>query len=219
VGWTLNYEMLFYTLFALTLFVPPRQRLALLTAMFTALVAAGLIFRPETAALKFWTRPLILEFLVGAWVGALWLAPPAPRPRLGWALIVASPILLLLISWIAYHYGIQHPDTRVRVALPAIALLVGMLLIEEGDEPAGRLRPLVRLGDASYSLYLWHKPAMSVAAMVALRLDLGTWLTLALILTAGLFAGLAAHLFLERPLLAFFRRRRTRRDWPVPAGV
>src|SRR3954465_1750265 len=50
LGWTLNYEMFFYLLFGLCLFVRwPRARFALLAGAFLLLVAGGLLTQPEGA--------------------------------------------------------------------------------------------------------------------------------------------------------------------------
>lgn len=52
VGWTLVYEMFFYVIFALSLFVPVvRVRLAILIISFCTLVIAGALFNPQGALL------------------------------------------------------------------------------------------------------------------------------------------------------------------------
>lgn len=219
VGWTLNFEMFFYLVFAATLFAPHRLRLGLLSLFFIGLVVVGMVRQPVTAPLALWTRPLILEFLAGAALGALWRTPPHTRPRLGWCLIGAALALVILVGPVAYQLGLRDPDYRVMVAAPATILLAGMLLLEERHDSTAHRRPLVALGDASYSLYLWHKPALTIAAIFAAKLNLPDWLTLIFALAAGVAAGLAAYWLLERPLLRWLRRPRTRHGWPVPGEV
>ncbi len=49
VGWTLNMEMFFYTIFTLVLFLP-RYRMVALSCVLGGLVLAGLVFRPTGLA-------------------------------------------------------------------------------------------------------------------------------------------------------------------------
>jgi len=60
------------------------------------------------------------------------------------------------------------------------------------------------LGDASYSIYLWHLPAAAVVAHA-----LGTvhpWLFVPAALAASIAAGLAGRALVEKPLIELLRR-------------
>lgn len=80
-------------------------------------------------------------------------------------------------------------------------------------------RWLSGLGDASYSIYLWHKPAIFVAGLVLARFGMTGASSLATLAIAGLAAGLAGYWLLERPLLIVLRQRRHVAGSPVPASV
>ncbi|MEM1040952.1 MAG: acyltransferase, partial [Pseudomonadota bacterium] len=71
-GWTLLFEMFFYTLFALTLLVAPRWRLASLTSMLLFLVSTGVATSSTLSAVQAYTSPLLLEFLAGCWIAEFW---------------------------------------------------------------------------------------------------------------------------------------------------
>lgn len=82
-GWTLNYEMFFYALFALSLFAP--KSLLLLLSMLSALVGFGWLLGPfEEPMLKTYTSPLLLEFAGGAILGRAWIASPPNWRWLQW---------------------------------------------------------------------------------------------------------------------------------------
>ena len=53
----------------------------------------------------------------------------------------------------------------------AAALLVGVLALEKGDA-VRHVRPMLYLGDASYSVYLFHTFASSVVAKLAVLLSI-----------------------------------------------
>jgi peptidoglycan/LPS O-acetylase OafA/YrhL len=83
VGWTLNFEMLFYVLFAGALFMPKRQGLVALFSTLAALVAFGVVLRPESAAFATWTSPVVLLFAAGAGLALFKLPmPPLEVPTL-----------------------------------------------------------------------------------------------------------------------------------------
>ncbi len=69
------------------------------------------------------------------------------------------------------------------------------------------------LGDASYSIYLWHTFAISVVAKAGLAIGLGAPATMFAAVFSGTLIGIAAYMMLERPLL---RRGGARR---VTAGL
>ena len=145
-GWTLNYEMFFYAVFTAGL---ARGKPVLWTAtVMITLAAVGLMVRPETALGKVWMNPMLLEFVLGLFVGKV-------HHVLGWR----SGLLLVAFGVAALLVNDQLAETsRLRVMLwgvPAAALVSGAVAIESGGKWSS-LRLLEKLGDASYSLYLVH---------------------------------------------------------------
>lgn len=72
-GWTLNYEMAFYALFAIALLISnERNRVALLISALIAIAVVGLVFSPQAVATRFYSNQIVLEFAAGSWLGLLW---------------------------------------------------------------------------------------------------------------------------------------------------
>lgn len=202
-GWTLNFEMFFYVLFAAVLFLPTTKRFPVLALVFGALVCLGLALQPDGAVLRTYTSPLMAEFLIGAAIGKLWLANRMPPSRLGIPLIVASIAGFALVGFGTLPFGPA-----------ALGPLSGMLLIGVlGLEKAGgvrHVRALTYLGDASYSIYLWHTIAISVVVKASGILGLPALPAFVLSIIAGTVAGLVCHELLEKPIAAWFKARRHR---------
>jgi exopolysaccharide production protein ExoZ len=210
VGWTLNYEMFFYSLFALILFAPRRLQLGLLTALFFAIAAAGAVFKPAPATLAFWTQPLILLFLAGTWIAWFWRNG---QGHFGWPLTASFIVLLAVDEAFAPHFtGALWPGVKAAV------LLIAVLEFERRGAFRKPWRLPSLLGDASYSIYLWHTLAIFVVGAAIMTLGMPQWLIFPLGVAAGVALGLLGYRFLEKPLLALFRRRRTVAGVPVPSG-
>jgi exopolysaccharide production protein ExoZ len=200
-GWTLNYEMFFYVLFALLLPLASNRRFAALAAVLAGLALLGLLLRPEGAALQTYTSPLLVEFLIGAGIGRLWLADRLPPPVVGAALIAAA---LAGFAFVGATYAGFNPYVLGPLAG---VLLIGVLALEK----AGRIRRLgaaAYLGDASYSIYLWHTMAVSVTVKLADVLALPVPAAVCLAIGSGIAIGLACHAFMEKPMTAFLKARR-----------
>lgn len=211
VGWTLNFEMFFYALFALALFLPRRLQLPALTAAFFAVVGLRLSGLPLGAA-AFWTNPVCLEFLAGAWASVVWHRRPRTASRTGWLLILAAvPLVVGLYAMTPILMPFYPIVDRAPLLVPALLVLLGVLRLEGSCGHVRRFEIPAVLGDASYSIYLFHRFGIFVAAGLAARLELGAAAAFALAALLGVALGVVVHFLLERPLLVFFKGRRKAR--------
>ncbi|MFP3546348.1 acyltransferase [Rhizobium sp. SIMBA_035] len=196
-GWTLNFEMFFYVLFAGALFLPRQWRLVFLAAVFGLFFVAGLLTHPSSAALATYTRPIILEFLGGVFIAELWIRRKVAGTSLGLACIGAA-----LCGFAAIYLMGAEFDESICGPL-AMALVFGMVSLETGGS-IGRVPVLTYLGDASYSIYLWHTLAISVAVKAAEILVIGGGLTLLGAIAGGTIVGVGAYELVEKPLRRLF---------------
>jgi exopolysaccharide production protein ExoZ len=154
-GWTLNYEMFFYVLFAGTLFL--RHRLAGLAVIpiIGSLVIAGSVFTRTTPMFTTYTSPLMLEFCFGVVVAAT-LTMTSRSKDLGGLLLIAGLVGLTCALYLLLP-GL-HDSERLRplyIGVPCAAA-VGILVLVETSGRLPTLAGLSLIGDASYSLYLSH---------------------------------------------------------------
>jgi exopolysaccharide production protein ExoZ len=169
VGWTLNYEMFFYAVFGCVIAFPVKRALMVLTAVFCTLTVAGVIFRPAPGIFLFWSRPIILEFVMGAWIGYVRLTEFRVTNWTAAILVLAGAagFALQVISGI-YAHGYWRPLVW---GLPAAAIIAAATLSNWNIAARGVWKPMVLLGGASYALYLVHP--MAVHAMHLLWVKLG----------------------------------------------
>ncbi|TGV78111.1 acyltransferase, partial [Mesorhizobium sp. M00.F.Ca.ET.149.01.1.1] len=142
-GWTLCYEMMFYLLFTLALFLGERWRFGVLVGALVTIVALHFAFAAGYA--RAFTDPVVLEFAAGAAVGRLWLQ--GARVPLGAALAMAGAGFLLL----AASPLLEADMARVlRWGLPATLIVAGAVFAERARPFKPAALPSF-LGDASYS--------------------------------------------------------------------
>ena len=211
-GWTLNYEMAFYLLFALCLFLPRRFGLPVLLAI---LFAAAALLHPHnpfsgSTSLRLWnffTDAALLLFAFGVLIGAVELRFAA-RPR---HFLALSPAFLLLLPAPILLLHLAHPRSpTLWIPLGLFCALVVALCTLTNVSPIGPTnRTLILLGDASYSTYLCHLWPIGWLTSATFFSNHPVIFVLACIATANLL-GLFVHLLIERPITSALRRHSLR---------
>lgn len=185
VGWTLVYEAFFYALFAAGIALKVGTR-----GVIAVIVVLALLHPLATGFYaQHYTSPLLLEFALGAFVASL---PPPPQ---GWAAVGLAVIGLALLL-VGAHYGLAT-GFRPFACGPGAALMV--YACTAADWPHQRIMAL--LGDASYSMYLFHLYPMKYVGVKALHT---THLTVLVALGVG--GGVLLYLLVERPLQGLVKR-------------
>lgn len=160
-AWTLIFEMYFYVLFGLSLFLGSQIRsLIALTAIFVA--GPVILHFTDTLPLplEYVLRPITLEFAAGGLLAILYRQPINVPKRvwvgLGWASLIGG--LLIMNFWsVRYEWAVWSNFT-IRVitfGIPASMVVAGVLMLEKG-EARWMSKPMLFLGAASYTTYIFH---------------------------------------------------------------
>lgn len=205
-GWTLDYEMFFYALFALALLLPRRSGLLALATTLVVLAGLGYVLRPAGALAVVWTGELLLEFLFGMAVAGL--------QERGIRFRAATAALLFLLGAAgAIALGPSCPwldgfGPVVRAGVPATLIVMAGVLGPRWRLDVGT-RALAALGDASYSLYLTHPFAVRLLRvawqpLVPATVPLALYVVLAC--GAAILLALATYRWVERPMTLALQR-------------
>ncbi len=214
LGWTLNFEMFFYLLFAGAMFLPLRRGMAALAVTLLGLALIGMACPTTQVQVAFWTQPMIIEFLFGCLLALAYRhgirLPPA---------VAAACVALGLVAMLRLP-DIDDPawlPQFLRLGIPATVIVAGAAL-NRGDVPR-HAWPLVALGNASYSLYLFHPFALRPLRDIWIRL-VGASLPLEIyVLVAFAVAALSSVLLyrlVEQPMSTWFRFSAAPRPAPGP---
>ena len=207
LGWTLNYEMFFYFVFAAALMLPKRIGLVLLAAVFVMLAVAAPLTPSGWWLLRFWGNSIILEFLIGIWLAHLFISDMR-MPRWMSAALVAVGIVAACVF---FQTGSYNTLPRVLTGgLPALLIASAFILSPQ----ASAQKPYTWLaigGDASYALYLTHPFAAKVVAVFGVKLGLPPILIFPIAIAACVALSLMAHFLFEKPVGTYLQRRFGRR--------
>jgi peptidoglycan/LPS O-acetylase OafA/YrhL len=229
LGWSLNYEMYFYGLFALSLLAAPRSAAPVCCAAIIAIALTIQASGMSHASLRFYARPLVLEFVygVGAYLvfealerRAMWFTR---RPAVRRALWLASIGAALGLVVEETHGGFGVPRC-VAAGVPAFALVLSSTLLERVYGVRVRSKVVHLIGESSYVLYLIHpyviygllRTALPRGAVPAAPAAFA--LAVALVALSALTA-VAVHVWLEAPALRALRRRFLRPVVPPEARM
>ncbi len=206
IGWTLNYEMFFYAVFAIAMLVNYSRRV-LITYLFLVLLvtidAANFVSLP--AELKFYCHDIVLEFAAGMLLCYAYKSGKLTGSIIIWTVVFSLGASALIIN--------MSPDLgtfrAIKLGVPAIAIVAGLLSIEKS---LPKLRLPLLIANASYSIYLSHIMTIALLRYLYPRLGIPTAGVISTIsfvlisLTISILGGIASYFIVEKPLLNLCRQ-------------
>jgi exopolysaccharide production protein ExoZ len=201
VGWTLNFEMYFYLVFALALWLS--RRIAPLIS--AAIVYAVFVLDQHGQGgflAHYYSHDYIHYFLAGIVLFYIW--------TFGCPLLRGWPVASICAAVIVCFFGSQFmrpvwPDWILPYYWWFPPIVVGCALFMESSGAKVTWRPAQLLGEASYSLYLSHTIFYGIAGvglrLVHLPAPENSMAVAVLEVMMATLVGIAAHLYVEKPLL------------------
>jgi exopolysaccharide production protein ExoZ len=199
-GWTLNIEMFFYVVFALALCLPRRIQLITLTSLLGFSGIIGIAW-PSTNALAYtYSNPLLLEFVAGMWL-AKWY-------QMGWA-EKGHPTTMIVVGLVGITFAGAAWTSIYRPLLWGIpsALIVAGMIGCEVRYGMHEYKPFKLLGDASYSIYLFHPFAIEFVGRV---FKINYAILLPMQVLCACLAGIAIYYMLEQPIIKLLKSKSNR---------
>lgn len=208
--WALSVQVQFYAIWPFLLLgvAAAARRLRIGASAYPAVL--GFVFASSLAYSVVQTRldpsPTYFNTLARVWEFALGgiLAVCLPRVQVpgrlreiaGWAGLAAVVTCGFIMPATAHYPGYVALWPTLGAAL---VLLSGGARTRLGAERILAARPLVALGEISFSFYLWHWPVLTFFLIVSRQKQLGLWSGLAVIAIA-LCGAYATARWLERPI-------------------
>ncbi len=200
VGWTLNFEILFYLIFTVAILINQNKLLVTFCAFLSIFVAVYIF--PEQLVFQFYARTIIFEFLLGLIVFEI-VKKVKTIPF--W---LNLSLLILAIIFISNALG--EINRLFTIGIGSFLLVLSFIYFERHlpNTKYKIQRTSEILGDSSYSLYLSHSFTVPFGVIVFGQfLELGGYNTLLLTLILSTIVGIASYRLLEKPMINYLNQK------------
>ncbi len=200
VGWTLNYEILFYALIVLALF--RRQPVLKFTAaVFIIFTVINIFSSPGFPYGYGFLNPIMLKFVMGMLVAKLCRRGYTVNPWVGGIAVLFSFAIMfssgdLPIWWRWVYWG-----------LPSM-IIVAVVTLSESVLRNFIPKLLTTLGDSSYSLYLFHTFTIPLLGTLFVKFHLANPVVAVIAsMIISPIIGLILYKLLELPMTQYLKHR------------
>ena len=216
VAWTLEHEVLFYAVFAVTI-INIRVGLSVCCAWLLLMVIGAIVPMPGML-LAFLASPYHFDFFLGIASAALVLSAKVPMPRF----VASFGLVVFLAAGVADDTGAilwSGLLDKALFGLGSCLLIAGVAAAErEGTLRFGRVAEF--FGGMSYSLYLVHTTFIGLVAHVLMSVSLihdfpGSVVATFCIVVAVSGAA-AVYAFIEKPMLVKLQNIRKKSGQRIP---
>jgi peptidoglycan/LPS O-acetylase OafA/YrhL len=212
VGWTLIFEMFFYTIFAIALLA--KRRIAVVASTSVVLISfvalgpgstAGNWAPPASSSIAYLADPISIEFVFGMMIALLY--------RAGVRVPMWATVGLIAVAFIWLTQSTAMPSVpRPFGAGIAATLIVAAMSLSSMSSP--KYRPFIGgvmfLADISYALYCTHLLSFGLVALVTAKLAVSpvghAWAYFVAMLATGLIIAAGTHLLFEKPTTSLLKR-------------
>ena len=216
-GWTLSFELLFYSVVSIAIFLGGRKYMSFAGLFFVAAICLNYATSQHSHVLNFIGNGIMAEFLFGVAAGAIFLSGIKMSSLVTTVLIVAG--IAGFVATIFFGYGniseaVNTNDGSLSVqrsivwGLPSFLLVLGFVMKEKA-RPV-KIHPFwLAIGNASFSIYLiqglligslyvrWKNWGLGEKVLPDLQVIISMIITIAF--------GYAFYKLIELPLLRRFR--------------
>jgi peptidoglycan/LPS O-acetylase OafA/YrhL len=208
VGWTLHYEFIFYIFFSIGLLFSRTLGNIIVVSTILFLVLYSIFGSMEGMGYIFYSffNDIFIEFALGIFLYFLLLK----IKRVHWLFSISS----LAIGIFLFYYlhaggtltGVHHIDTGSSAFLICFGVISLEYLWKKRE-----FKLLTKLGDASYSIYLLHPFILVAVVIVSNKLaniiPLSESVLILIMLIVSLGGGYISHIFIEKNLIKWTKKR------------
>ena len=153
IGWTLQFEVFFYILIGLSIFLPFRWGWKVVVATLVGLVFVGQVGDLRLEPMVTWTDPKMLDFVIGILVAVAYYSGVTLSRAARWLTAIAGLALILSL----HNLLLVRDMPRVVTLGLGMGLVLVAATLSERQWDLGRLRPVIHeISNQTYTIYLCH---------------------------------------------------------------
>lgn len=164
VGWTLNYEVLFYSVILFSMYMFKQVFFSVIGVLFFLFIMGYLYNDYNTYAL-YLSNPIVLEFIIGLLIGYIYVHY---RGQMLFATLIF--IIVAIVGWLS-DFDLMGAHRLIVMGSFSGALVSIALLANDREilDFAVKNRFFYFLGSSSYIMYLCHHPVVSFLGKIFYR--------------------------------------------------
>ncbi|MDR2583302.1 MAG: acyltransferase [Fibromonadaceae bacterium] len=211
-GWTLNYEIFFYVIVTFCI-IFAKKYITIICSLILALIIIGLNWlNPENYIMAYYKETMSLEFIYG--IGLYHFYKYVNTSKIQFnktAKIIILPALAIIsYGALIFNNFASHSEYLFR-GIPALILVASILFLEENIKNTKIIQFGVKLGEASYTMYLIHFLIINFLGKNFNKIiDINDILVIELIkiiitFIVIIFFSIIIHRFIDNPIQNYFR--------------
>lgn len=214
VGWTLIHEMYFYLIFFVILLFVKEENVCLAIMLWGVFVIIfNLYFDTSDPIINLISHPMTFEFIAGCISGLIFYKIEIKVPSVLYVSIGCISLILSIFLYI-YYCNFFHnfePGGWYRVFIFGIPSMFIVCLFANAERCGLCIYSFfVKIGNASYSIYLSHVLTLSAFGRVMntsyAKSMLSDYVMIAILFIFSIILGISGYYLVEKPLLKFSRK-------------
>lgn len=207
-GWTLIFEMYFYSVFAIFVSKSTVQKAVLTSAIITLAFIGSRVVDFDLAILRVFSNAMVFEFMIGMLLGILFVKEFIIRSSLAFFAILILAIVSTIFILIGWEMGSGADFFQYAVTA---FLWVALAVLFPRAKTARISKLAILLGDASYSIYLTHTIALILfSRMWTKGIGFNGWpldVYFLFLVVTTMTIGILAYFVFEKPVIRWLGNR------------
>lgn len=205
VGWTLNFEMFFYLLFTIALFL--RVNAVVFSGIVMVVLTVLSFYKTADwpVALNFYADPIVINFLLGM-IAAVLVNRDYKMNK--WLSVILIVLCIVILFYPAQH-NLYIPYVDEALVNAFLCFIIVHLCVQmEKHSKVNIPKPVLYFGAASYSLYLVHPIIAPLSPVVFKKAGIyNPYLSVVFCIVLALIAAAVTYSFFEKPVTDSLNRK------------